>query len=116
MGRGGKGGEGVVKSMNLQAGQFSEVSKSVVGQNGHLVVAEVEAGQRGQVTQPVRLDRLDLVDVEVELGGLRRDVLGYLLELGAAAADDGARTGALGRAVVFAQAALIVFVVAAEVE
>ena len=68
------------------------------------------------MTEAIGLDGLDVVDVEVELGGLRRDVLGDLLELGPAAADDGARAGALGRAVVLAQAALVVFVVAAEVE
>lgn len=105
-----------IRAINLQAGQLGEVSERVVGQNSHLVVAEVKSGQRGQVTQAVRLDRLDLVNVEVELSGLWWDVLGYLLEFGTAAADDCARASAFSRAVVFTEAALVIFITATEVE
>ena len=68
------------------------------------------------MAQPFRLDRLDLIHVQVQLRRFRRNVLGDLAELGSAAADDGARAGTLGRAIVFTQAALVVEFRAAEVK
>ena len=58
--------------------------------------------------QLVRVDCLDLVDVEVELGRLPWDAGWDGLELGVAAPDDGAGASALGRAVVLAKTALVI--------
>ena len=57
---------------------------------------------------PGDVDVCDVVDVEVELGGLPGDRLGDLGELGVRAADDGAGARAPGRAVVLAEAAEVV--------
>ena len=56
------------------------------------------------------VDGPDLVDVKVELRGLRGDALGYLLELGMAAPHNGPRTGALRWTIVCSQAASVVTV------
>ena len=66
--------------------------------------------QRLEVLDPLRVDLRDLVDVQVELRGLLGDALGHRLEVGVAAADDGAGASAGRRAVVLAQTAQIVVV------
>ncbi len=52
----------------------------------------------------------------LQFGGFRRDIFGYFLELGATAADNGARAGALGWTVILSEAAQVVHFVAAEIE
>ena len=91
-----------------QGGQSGQVGEHVGRQHGHLVVAQVQPGERLEVLQPVAVDGGDLVDVQVELGGLGGDALGDLGELGMGASDDGARAAAGGWAVVGAQAAHVV--------
>ena len=65
-----------------QGGQSGQVCEHVGRQHGHLVVAQVQPGEGLEVLQPVTVDGGDLVDVEVELGGLGGDALGDLLQLG----------------------------------
>ena len=65
-----------------QGGQSGQVGEHVGRQHGHLVVAQVQPGERLEVLQPVTVDGGDLVDVQVELGGLRGDALWDLLQLG----------------------------------
>ena len=45
----------------------------------------LQSGQRLQVMEPLGVDDGDLVDVQVQLGGLGGDALGDLRELGVAA-------------------------------
>ena len=45
----------------------------------------LQSGQRLQVMEPLGVDDGDLVDVQVQLGGLGGDTLGDLRELGVAA-------------------------------
>ena len=48
----------------------------------------LQSGQRLQVMEPLGVDDGDLVDVQVQLGGLGGDALGDLRELGVAAPID----------------------------
>ena len=91
-----------------QRGEPGEVGEHEGGQDRDPVVAEVQPGELGEVLQPAGLHRADQVHVQVELGRLGRDAGGHLGELGVAAPDDGAGTGALGRAVPRPQAAALV--------
>ena len=93
-----------------QGRKSGEVCKDVRRKNGNFVVAQIEPRQRLEVLESVALDGGDLVDVEVELGGLGRDALGDLGQLGMAAPDDGASAAAGGRAIVGTKATNVVAV------
>ena len=58
--------------------------------------------------QSLIVNGINFVDVQIELRCLCRDPLRYLRQLGVAAPHDGARAGALGRAVVSAQTAAVI--------
>lgn len=65
----------------------------------------VQPGENAEVGEPLRLDGLDVVDVEIELRRLRRYAARDLRQPGARAAHNRARAAALRRAVVVAEAA-----------
>jgi len=60
------------------------------------------------VVQLLCVDGLDLVDVEVELGGLAGNPAGNALQLGVAAPHDRASASALRRAIILAETSLVV--------
>jgi hypothetical protein len=52
-----------------QRREFGQVGEGVVGQDGNLVVTQVQTRQRAQVAQTIPLNRLDLVDVQIPAEG-----------------------------------------------
>ena len=71
---------------------------------GNEMCIYVQPGEDAEMGEPLRLDGLDVVDVEIELRRLGRYAPRYLGEPGPRAAHHRARAAALGRAVVVAQA------------
>ncbi len=68
------------------------------------------------MAQSFRLDRLNLIYIQIQFGRLRWDVFGDLFEFCAGAADDCSSAAALGRAVVLSKTAHIIQLRTAEVK
>ena len=60
------------------------------------------------MAQSIRLDGLDLVDVQVEFSRFRRNVLGNFTQLGPTTTNNSASASALWRTVIFTKTSLIV--------
>ena len=70
-----------------EGGKARQVGENIGLQHGHLVVAQIETGQRFEVLQALRLDRGDFIHIKVELGGFGRDALWNSGQLGVAAPE-----------------------------
>lgn len=68
------------------------------------------------MTQPLGLNRRNFIDIEIELRGLWRYVFRDLAQFRTAASDYRSGTSAFRRAIVFAEAALVIIFRASEVE
>jgi len=68
------------------------------------------------MAQSLRLDGLDFVHVQVQFSCFRRNVLGNFTQLGPTAANNGAGTSALWRAVILTKTSLIIQFGAAKLE
>lgn len=110
--------------------QLGEIPEGIVGQHSDLVVAQIpenepdvkygerqalerytgrcacvfylQFGENPQVVQPLRLDRLDVVHVQIQLGGFRWNPARNLRKLRPRASHHRARAITLRRAIIVA--------------
>lgn len=71
------------------------------------MVAGLQSSQRFQVADPLQVNHPDVVRLQIQFGRLDGNSARNFRQLVARASHHGARAGARGRAIVFAQAALI---------